>query len=182
MSQWWLFLCLALRGTNTWWGCCVIYPCWLYAIHLCLLCLQFRQGQSSSWFPLVLLISAFFLYGAASWPDSMCDSQVTSGCTSDVLTQRCQFLLSQGLALPLGVFISLLNVPILTYATRMVALTGMAPSLLPMKRLPCALLHSWPTAWSMHHWSILVSGTFLLIMACWILWSAAFACSICSGE
>ena len=28
----------------------------------------------------------------------MCDSRVASGRTSDVLTQRCQFLLSQGLA------------------------------------------------------------------------------------
>ena len=41
ISQWWLYLSLALHGSNTWWGCCIIYPCWLYAIHLCLLCLQF---------------------------------------------------------------------------------------------------------------------------------------------
>ena len=36
--------------------------------------------------------------GASSRPDSLCDSQVASGLTSNVLTQRCQFLPSQGLA------------------------------------------------------------------------------------
>ena len=26
MSHWWLYLSLCLHGTNTWWGCCIIYP------------------------------------------------------------------------------------------------------------------------------------------------------------
>ena len=46
----------------------------------------------------MLSISVFSSYGASSRPDFLCDSWVASGRTSNVLTQRCQFLLSQGLA------------------------------------------------------------------------------------
>ena len=46
-------------------------------------------GQSTSWLPLTLAPQAEL---------TPCDSRVASGRTPDILTQRCQFLLSQGLA------------------------------------------------------------------------------------
>ncbi|CAH3113440.1 unnamed protein product, partial [Porites lobata] len=47
---------------------------------------------------LLMGLLPFSSSGTSSRPDSLCDSRVAAGRTPDVLTQRCQFLLSQGLA------------------------------------------------------------------------------------
>ena len=175
MSHWWLYLSLCLHGTNTWWGCCIIYPCWLHATHLCLLHLQFVARPIHYLIPSHAFNFSIFIIGHVklTWLHTWFPSCFWSHfwrLDPEVSVSAHPRTHAFHLAC-----LSLLNVTILTFAAGTVTLTGMAPSLLPMRRLSCALLHSWPTTWPTHlfKYTCLQYAPFTLTMTCRILSSTA---------